>query len=166
MQGMLKEVPIARPDPVINTTPSPSVGVPDQLPMEMYHYFNENPAYLDRNTGRYIGEIYSWAKKDAKTLGDVMGKISTLENKMGQPKLDETRTSRIYNYVRMQRSVDAINEERDRVSSMIKSRYGEERKKILSDIKRKENRELKKVETQVAPKLEELGKLKQIYGGV
>ena len=112
--GLAKSTPkleVAKtPEP--STPATPTTGFSsfeyNNIPIDFYSFFNTP---LERATEREIEElkdIYDWSKEglDEATLGNVMTKVRDLELKLGVPRIDETRRSRLWSWMKCKRIID------------------------------------------------------------
>lgn len=155
------------------SSPSPQVSIPslDGVPLEMYRFFNLNPAENNRDNTKYLKEIYKWAGKDSDNrVGDTFSKIRILENKLGVPRIGETRQTKMYNWIRVSNIINGLREEREtQVKSVTNRRNAqmaeadrkrEQEVKRIKRIKEKEERELRQVHQ---GEIKQFSKLKKVY---
>ena len=160
----------------------------DRVPMEVFRFFNMNPATDSDN--EHLRLVNNWAKEGTNKTSGLLRKIRQLEMKLGQPKIGETRVSKLYNWIRMDSSIrDTSKSMRDEITA-IKNRYKSEVSKIrgtfkertakidtelsriLSEqrdtVKRARNRnfsEIKRIEKEYDKQLQELRSIRNAYKG-
>lgn len=116
---------------------------------EVYNYFNLNPSADSGNP--QLKTISDWAVKDSKTVSESLRKIRTLEHKVGQPALGETRLSKLYNWVRMTSMIKGSSGSMKEDIAKIQSKYAAELANIRANNKErvgKINAELKRIQTE------------------
>jgi hypothetical protein len=60
------------------------------------------------STEEHLKEIEGWAFKDEETLGDGLLKLKNLEIQLGVPQHGESRIDRLYNWVKMEKSINDL----------------------------------------------------------
>jgi len=158
------------------------------IDLEICHYFNVNP--VERDADPQLRYVNDWAKNGAEGIGEALQRIRDIELKVGQPALDETRLSRIYNYVRMynavtkkekQLSEELLNEHENfkKKLNVIKTGVEEKRKQLEKQIKLVKEQEriaqrnmsfraterTKNIRDKYSKQLAELKTLRDVYKG-
>jgi len=77
----------------------------DQIPIDVYRFFNVNLGTMDKTEITELQEISKWAFNDSETVGDALVKLRNLEMKLGLPSGKETRQQKLSNWVRMERQI-------------------------------------------------------------
>ena len=113
----------------------------EKIPSEVYSYFNINP----QDSKEEVTKIVSWAKEEAKTPAEILNKINNLEIKLGQPRADETRISKMHNWVRMTQNIKDVDQSYKQELNGIKTSH----KKTLDEIDKSRGEEVKKLSTQI-----------------
>ena len=168
------------PEPTFITDTGEKIGA------EFYRYFNVNPL----TSSQELEYIYSWARNNTKSIGDAFKKLSSLETKLGAPKVGETRLQKIYNYLRLNDKVKATslnlrnriegiqsryrlklaeirNNYKERVGKTNEaiSRIDSEYKNFLKSTKTKMNMEIERIKKEYENQLSELKAIRDAYGG-
>lgn len=155
------------------SSPSPQISVAaiDGVPLEMYRFFNINPAENNRDNVKYLKEIHSWAAKDTDNrVGDTFAKIRILENKLGVPRIGETRQTKMYNWIRVSNIINDLRGEREqqvktvsnrRTAQMAEAdRVREQEVKRIKKLKEKEEKELRQIHQ---GEIKQFSKLRKAY---
>lgn len=111
---------------------------------EMYKYFNANPV----NTDEKIKLVNAWAFSEAGSLGEALQKVRKLEIRLGAPALDETRVSKLYNWIRM---TDHINKTTNLMDTEVR-KIQESSQKNIESVKKQYETELEKLNNQITQK--------------
>jgi hypothetical protein len=117
--------------PIAKSAPAPEVTVkvePTQatessysnfqwmdVPIDVYRQFSiELGTIPEREVGK-IKDIYEWAKSkcDEPTIGNIMQKISSLEQQLGSPALGHQRYDKLWNWVKITKQIDDLDKRRD-----------------------------------------------------
>lgn len=78
---------------------------------QLKDYFNvDSPSDAQKEK---FAEIWEFFSEDSKTIGDLMYKMRQLENRLGSPALGETRMQKMYNYIKISRSIKDDEQRRD-----------------------------------------------------
>ena len=153
MEGIAKT---AQPEVQPVTAPAQGAKTPqlanvmDGVNFEVYRYFNINPVLDGGN--EQLKEVNNWAFASVKKPSEAIRKIRTLELKMGQPALGETRLSKMHNWVRMTNMAKGLIHKRDEAVGKVRARYVTQ----LNDIRTTHKDKLGKINT-------ELARIKQEY---
>jgi len=132
------------------TTTPKFANVMDGVHFEVYKYFNVNPVLGGGNA--QLKEINSWAFNGAKKPYEAIKKIRSLELKMGQPALGETRLSKMHNWIRMTNMANGLVQKRDEAVGKVRAKYITQ----LDDIRTTHKDKLGKINS-------ELNRIKQEY---
>jgi len=84
------------------------------VPIDFFRYFNILLGTVpDKEIGQ-LKDIFEWAKSkcDEPNMGNVLQKISSLENTLGSPNLGEKRFKKIWMWVKMTKHMDDIDKQR------------------------------------------------------
>jgi hypothetical protein len=73
----------------------------DNIPLDVFNYFDVDPNFIDRRESRQIGEVYSSLRKISKNDEEVMSKIILLDHKVGPPSGKDNRWSRIWSFIKI-----------------------------------------------------------------
>jgi hypothetical protein len=99
----------------VKSTPTPSVGTSgsfmwEDVPIDIYRQFDIELGTIESKEITKIRDIYQWAqsKCDEPTLGNVMKRISTLENTLGSPAIGSKRYDKMWSFIKLQRQVDDL----------------------------------------------------------
>lgn len=151
---------------------------------EFYRYFN-----IDSTSGdEHFKYVVRWASDNSLDLPSALKKIKSLETKLGQPALGETRQSRLYNYVRMSDQIKSANKESsEQIESLkanhrlqlssIRKTHAERRGKVLEElgridgeykknltaIKKSQSEKQKSVADLYSRQIAELQRMREIY---
>lgn len=98
-----KETPLSTPNLTSNL---------EGVPLSLFDYFNLDIRLLDDDTIMQVRDIYEWARLGSSDLGDIMGNISKVESRMGQPLIGEKSHSRIYNWVKINKSIESLKKQK------------------------------------------------------
>ena len=96
----------------------------DKISLEVYRYFNLNPV---DGVDSHLKAVNNWASTSSKGIGDMLRKIRNLEIKLGQPKLGESRLSKLSNWIRLSNTTrqmkakmgEELKRTKDRFNSVI-----------------------------------------------
>ena len=76
---------------------------------DILRFFNVDFNDLNRgSTEEHLKEIEGWTFKDSETLGDGLMKLKNLEIQLGVPNDGETRVTKIYNWVKMEKAINDL----------------------------------------------------------
>lgn len=143
-----------------------------KISLEVYRFFGVDPS--TRSGDQHLAMINEWAQEGTTSVGSALKKIKNLELKLGQPKLDETRTSRLYNWIRMSKSINQtsnsmkqelrnIKEKFRNEMSKIENNYQDRISKIDNEMARILNEKRNAVKTMKHRKMSELSKIQDTY---
>ena len=85
------------------------------IPVDIYRHFGVEIGHVeDKDVGK-LKDILAWAKAKCEepTMGNVLSRISSLENQLGQPELGQRRYDKMWNWVRLSRSIDDLDKKRE-----------------------------------------------------
>jgi len=177
--------------PPEHTTTTPIADMANSMNgvhFEVYKFFNVNP--VESGNVDQLKAINNWAFSNAKNVGEALRKIRSLEIKLGQPKIGETRISKLYNWIRMsgmlKETQNRLKNEIDRIKTKynlqlqeIRNSHKERLKKINDELARiqkeyknvssvlrnKSREEINAIRKEYAKQLEELKSMKSVYTG-
>lgn len=118
-------VPITQPLPPIENVevspaqpPQTAISAPswEGIPVEIIRYFGKDLGTIETKEIEQLRDIDRWSKVDSieDTIGNRLQRLKGLEIKLGAPGYHETKLSKIWNWVKMDFS---INELRKRQSA-------------------------------------------------
>lgn len=104
--------------PIPQTTPlSQSDGTLqwEGVPVDLYRMFSLEMGTLPQKDISQLKDIYEWAKTkcDEPTIGNVLQKLSRLENELGAPSLGEHRFTKMWTFAKMSKQIEEIDKRRD-----------------------------------------------------
>jgi hypothetical protein len=162
-------ISLETPSRVTDTPSTGNLGM-GQVPFETYRFFGVNPGTIGETDIKQIKDVYDWANKDSKDMGETFLKIRQLENKMGQPSIGETRYSKMWNYVRVSKVYSGIKGDRENEIRKVREAREAEIKKIqtskdkkISELERKKNLEIQRIKDSRSAELSKIKKLQQAY---
>lgn len=85
----------------------------DGLPVDLINYFGVEMGTITQSTRKHLSEIYAICCTESPRMGDILQKIRSLDNRMGEPSLGQTRTGRIWQYLKMHEKVVDMQKNRD-----------------------------------------------------
>ena len=101
--------PIASPKPFEKVAQSSTSSTIPTVGWDILRFFNIDMSELNRgNTQENLKEIEKWAFDGEETLGNGLMKLKNLEISLGTPQHGETRHSRIYNWVKMEKHIQDL----------------------------------------------------------
>jgi len=178
-----------RPQP--RDTKQPMANMADTMEgvhLEVYRFFNINP--IESGNIDQLKLVNNWATQNSKGIADSVKKIRQLEMKLGAPKLGETRVSKLYNWLRLNDSVNSLQTEfkqqltsvQDKVKkqlSEVATPYREKLQKLNEELKQTEqnyrrarrsfqlnaNTQTLKLKKDYETKLKELRTMRDVYKG-
>lgn len=82
----------------------------EEVPIDIYRQFDIELGTIQPKEINKIKDIYEWAKTkcDEPTLGNILNRISTLENTLGSPAIGHQRYDKMWNFIKLQRQVDDL----------------------------------------------------------
>lgn len=116
----MERVPFSQiPQPVQATQP---IGIVDAnipvlyegMPLDLVRHFAVDVKQMTEGDKKQINDIYNWVKGSLaeQTPGNVMLAIRQISNRLGSPQLGETRFGKMWNYLRIQQSIDDLSKQR------------------------------------------------------
>jgi hypothetical protein len=100
--------PIEAPRAFQPTSTSGISSVPT-VAWDILRFFNVDMNDLNKGSNEeQLKEIEHWTFKNEETLGDGLKKLRDLEIALGSPRHDETRHSRIFNWVKMEKAINDL----------------------------------------------------------
>ena len=123
MEGIAKSAPqpstqttTTTPTPTSTETPAGTL-IWEGVPIDLYRQWNINLGTIPQQEISKLKDIYEWAKTkcDEPTIGNVLQKISSLENSLGSPAIGEKRWDKVWNFIRLQRQIDDLEKRRDAI---------------------------------------------------
>lgn len=117
MEGIAKTATQVKPtEPIVHTHTTEGVTTHtfDDIPIDIYRYFNQDLSGVEDRTKDKFKDIYDWAKTKVEelTIGNILQVISNLEMKLGQPGYSETRYDKIWNWVKISKNIDNLLQKR------------------------------------------------------
>lgn len=108
-------------DPLIQESEFESTPSVDQVPMGK----TETMSVIDYpHLKNYLGmpspthqevtdmqQIWEFLSKDAKSVGEALSNLRSIENKLAAPQVGENRLTIIKNYIKVMRNLDDLNQE-------------------------------------------------------
>lgn len=101
--------------PVENTLGITTVQY-DDVPIDMYRFFDVPMDMADKKTKGELRDISSWAFYDMDTLGDGLQKLRSLEIRLGVPSGGERRHSKVWNWVQMEKQIVDMQKRQEALS--------------------------------------------------
>jgi len=172
----------------VHSTPPSTMSQERQTPMEMYRFFNLNPAMNEGNDK--LEAVRDWAFEKGSNVGEALRQIRNLETKLGQPAVGETRLDKLSNWIRVSNSIKTTNQsmkqeldgirnkynaqlseirsnQRERLSKINDeiSRLQSEHRKVYSTTKARTMSEMDRIRGEYDKQLKELHAMRQAYGG-
>lgn len=85
------------------------------VPIEVFRYFNQDLGSLDKNVLSKLKYIHEFSKESSsdKSLIGVLKSIKDVESKLGAPSFGETRFDRIFNWMKISKSIRHLEEQRN-----------------------------------------------------
>lgn len=116
--GLAKSVESVEPSkPIVhNDLPPVSVSQNPEAPYDVYALFNTDPFKTEEADKAKLLEIYQYASskvpENYRTLGNIMMKISELNNSLGAPSIDERSFTKLHTFVKLSRIIDDFDKQR------------------------------------------------------
>ena len=162
---MLKEKPKPH-KPVVHKEGNYLSGYREEIPLDMYRYFNINPMYgVSTRAKEELKYIYNWASREAEDIGDVLQNINGIQMRMGQAPAWDKNYTRIYNYLRIKEDSERYRTARQKLENQRRNdmrRWREEEKKRIEKEAKERNSykpEIDKLDKQI----NKLEKIQQVY---
>jgi hypothetical protein len=117
MPGLAKEVPA----PEVQQTPTPKFDQSgtmtwEDVPIDIFRHFNLDLGTVEPKSIDKLRTIYAWARDcEDPTVGNVLQRIASLENKLGSPRMGNDRYDKMWRWIKLQ---NQINDLQKRQSSM------------------------------------------------
>lgn len=120
VQGLAKNAPIPivtipetdNTSSLVPVTPQPALSVPswEGVPIDLIRYIGKDMGTMTGKDIEQLKDIATWSKTDLAedTVGNRLNKLRTLEQQLGQPGFHETKLDRIWNWVKMQFSINEL----------------------------------------------------------
>ena len=101
-----------------SSTPSTSFTW-EGIPIDIFRQFNADLGTLELKEISKIRDIYEWAKATSEepTLGNIMQKISRIENQLGAPHLNDKRWDKVWMWVKTTKQIEDLEKRRDSLRS-------------------------------------------------
>jgi len=82
----------------------------EDVPVDIYRHFGVELGTTSQKELLKLRDIYKWieARTEEKTIGNVLTKISVLENELGVPHIGERRYDKIWQWLKLQNHVDEL----------------------------------------------------------
>lgn len=115
------------PNPIPQSTPV-HIGGPEAMlsldtikgiPLELYKHFGVNFSTLDQKTSDKLAYVHDYILADLqdKSLGSIMGKVVSMEYKIGTFYTPESMLDRVYEYTKLRKQIQEL-EKRQRAVEM------------------------------------------------
>jgi len=112
-EGMMKSAPSGvAAAPVVTKDTQPLMSM-DGVPYGMMEYFGTNAFDMNERERRQMVEIYNMFSERGMDMGDMWLELRGIEQKLGAPAHNETRYSKVYNYMKVSRSIDILKKQRE-----------------------------------------------------
>lgn len=87
----------------------------NDVPLDMYRVFDEDINNVTRKDLDKLKEIYEWSLSECEdpTLGNVMIKISRLQNSLGAPAINEKKYDKLWRYIHISRKMKDLDKQRE-----------------------------------------------------
>jgi hypothetical protein len=85
----------------------------EDVPIDVYRFFERDIGTVDSKELDQLKAISSWAFRDVETLGDGLIKLRDLEIKLGVPSSGESRENKIYNWITLQKQIDDLRKRQE-----------------------------------------------------
>jgi hypothetical protein len=114
---LLKEAPKPQTqEEPLQTSLSDGIMQWEGVPVDILRYFDMELGTTPQKDVGKLKDVFEWAKdkcKDEPSMGNIMQKISILENQLGAPAIDEKRFSKMWVWVKMSKHIDDLEKRRE-----------------------------------------------------
>ena len=83
----------------------------NEVPVDMFRYFDRELGNTSETELKRMRDINSGIKGD--TTGSKMAELTRLERKLGVPHFSESRINRVWNYLKISKSIEGLEAQRD-----------------------------------------------------
>ena len=97
-------------------TPSGIAGYDlEGVPVDVFRMFGVEMGSVPTKHIEQLRDITSWAKSKCSepTIGNILQKISTIKSQLGSPALNEKSYSKVYQFVKMQKTIEELQKRQD-----------------------------------------------------
>lgn len=114
MESWVKGNPNAEVVQPIGTVDSQPIPVSfEGVPLDIIRFFDIDTRTMDNKTKEKLNDIYKFSNSEGKPMGDILQGLKMIEYQMGQSVVGESRYGRIWNYLRVQNTINDLVKQRD-----------------------------------------------------
>lgn len=86
------------------------------VPIDVFRFFSVDLHSADTKTLDKLRAITAWAKESAETRGDMLLNLRDLEIQLGQPRGDQTRYDKMWNWISIQTQINELRKKQEGLS--------------------------------------------------
>jgi len=82
----------------------------EDVPIDVFRHLSIDLGTVQTKEVGKIRDIFNWAKERCEdpTMGNILLRISNMENKLGAPARDEKRWDKMWRFIKLQKQIDDL----------------------------------------------------------